>query len=63
VELCILAERYQAEVAVADVQTGRIDVYGQGCGYAHRVYLIFTGIHFDAVGFDHVSCSRKFGAI
>lgn len=56
-ELCILAECYQAEVAVSDVQTGRIDVYGQGCGYAQRVYLLFTGIHFDAVFFDHVSLS------
>jgi len=55
VELCILAECYQAEVAVSDVQTGRIDVYGQGCGYTQRVYLLFTGIHFDAVSFEHVS--------
>jgi len=29
-------------------------VYGTGCGFAHRAFLIFTGIHFDAVGFDKV---------
>ena len=52
VELCILAEHFQAEVAVTDVQTGRADVFGQGRGHAWRVYMIFTGIHFDAIGFD-----------
>jgi hypothetical protein len=54
VELCILAEHYRAEISVTDVQTGRADVYGQGRGFTHRCFLVFTGIHFDAVGFDQV---------
>lgn len=49
VELCILADHYRAEISVTDVQSGRADVYGQGSGYAERAYLVFTGIHFDAV--------------
>ena len=49
VELCILAEAYATEIAVTDIQSGRIDVYGSGAGFQRRCYLVFTGIHFDAV--------------
>jgi len=62
VELAIFAEKYGVEISVTDVQTGRADVYGSGAGHARRVYMIFTGIHFDACSyggrraFDATAC-------
>jgi len=49
VELAIFSERFAAEISVTDIQTGRIDVYGTGMGFSQRVYMLFSGIHFDAV--------------
>lgn len=51
VELAIFAAAYRAEIAVLDVQSARCDFYGQGEGYGRRVYLLNSGIHFDAVSF------------
>eukprot|EP00945_MAST-04E_sp_MAST-4E-sp1_P004500 g4500.t1 len=41
----------KTELACVDIQTGRCDAYGQGSGYQKRVYMLFSGIHFDAVEF------------
>jgi len=54
VELAIFAERFSAEISVTDIQSGRADVYGQGAGFSQRVYMLFSGIHFDAVSFQGV---------
>lgn len=51
VELAIFASAYKAEIAVVEVQSGRCDVYGEGSGYPRRVYLVHSGIHFDAITF------------
>jgi len=51
VELAIFASAYKAEIGVVEVQSGRCDIYGEGCGYQRRVYLLHSGIHFDAVTF------------
>ena len=51
VELSILSTRFRTEIAAIDIQSGRIDTYGQGSQYTDRVYMLFSGIHFDAVVF------------
>jgi len=51
VELAIMSSAYKAEIGVMEVQSGRCDVYGEGSGYTRRVYLLHSGIHFDAVQF------------
>jgi ubiquitin thioesterase OTU1 len=51
VELNILSSVMKTELACVDIQTGRCDAYGQGSGYQKRVYMLFSGIHFDAVEF------------
>jgi ubiquitin thioesterase OTU1 len=43
----ILAEHYQAELSVTDIQTGRADVYGEGQGYTRRGHILYSGLHFD----------------
>lgn len=62
VELAIFSAAYGAEIAVVQVQNGRADVYGEGAGYRRRVYLLHSGIHFDAVVFGPGGTLREVGA-
>lgn len=36
------------------MQTGRVDVFGEGEGHARRGYLVYSGIHYDPVVFSSV---------
>ena len=48
-ELAILSEHYKTELAAFDVQSQRVDIYGQGRGYTQRAFLLYDGIHYDAM--------------
>lgn len=48
IELAIFSDIYGVEIASFDVQTGRMDLFGEGRGFAKRVYLQYTGIHYEA---------------
>lgn len=43
IELSIFSRAFGREIAAFDVQTQRVDVYGQGEGYEERVMLIYDG--------------------
>jgi ubiquitin thioesterase OTU1 len=47
VEIGILAAYFRVEIAVVDIRTTNIYVYGSGCG--KRIYLLYDGIHYDAL--------------
>lgn len=49
IELAILSEYYEREIAAYDTQTTRCDLYGQDRGYGERVMLIYDGLHYDAL--------------
>ncbi len=49
IELAVLAGHFKMELASADIQSGRLDVFGEGAGYATRAYLLYDGIHYDAI--------------
>jgi len=49
IEIAILAEHYSVELAAVDIQTAIPQVFGQGKGYKKRGYLIYNGIHYDAL--------------
>eukprot|EP00884_Botryococcus_braunii_P013131 jgi/Botrbrau1/21819/Bobra.0190s0036.2 len=49
IELSIFCKYYAREIAAYDIQTKRVDVYGQGEGYDERVMLIYDGLHYDAL--------------
>jgi ubiquitin thioesterase OTU1 len=49
IELSILARHYQAEIVAFDYHNLREDVFGEGDGYKKRVFLIYTGDHYDAM--------------
>lgn len=49
IELSAFARHYATEIASIDVATLRMDLFGEGQGYPHRVYLLYSGIHYDAL--------------
>ncbi|KNC48238.1 ubiquitin thioesterase OTU1 [Thecamonas trahens ATCC 50062] len=49
IELAILADYFAVEIAVMDAQTMRMDVFGSGSDYSTRIYVLYTGIHYDAL--------------
>lgn len=49
IELSILAEHFQCEIAAYDICTKRRDLHGEGQGYEKRCMLIYDGIHYDAL--------------
>lgn len=51
IEISVFAQYYQTEIAVSDVKSGRLDIYGQDKKYPRRVYLLYDGIHYDPLAF------------
>ena len=49
IEIAVLARHFGMEIAAFDIQTQRVDVFGQGCGYTSRAYLLYDGIHYDLI--------------
>ncbi|KAJ8901516.1 hypothetical protein NDN08_007360 [Rhodosorus marinus] len=49
IELSILADHFKTEIAAIDVKTTRMDCYGEGKDYELRGYLLYDGIHYDAI--------------
>ncbi len=48
IELSILSKHFGIEIHAADIQTCRIDRYGEGGGFTARILLLFDGLHYDA---------------
>lgn len=53
IELAVFSDLYGAEIASFDVQSGRMDLFGEGHGHPVRVYLQYTGIHYEAFAQAH----------
>lgn len=49
IELAVFAGYYGVEIASIDVGSGRVDIFGEGKGYEKRVYILYSGIHYDAL--------------
>eukprot|EP01137_Pigoraptor_chileana_P003124 Opistho-2@42876 len=47
IEISILSKHFQTEIAAVDIQTLRIDRYGEDLAYKHRALLIYDGVHYD----------------
>lgn len=49
IEMVILSTYLNVEIAAVDVQTGNVYVYGEDSKFTNRVYLLYDGIHYDAI--------------
>lgn len=54
IEIKIFTEILKIEIAIVDVQTNRIDLFGQDKNYENRVFILYNGIHYDplVINFD-----------
>lgn len=50
IELNVFSQHYQTEINAVDVQSGRIDRFGEGNAYPNRVFVMYDGIHYDPMG-------------
>lgn len=49
IELAIFAQHFQTEIVSIDVETTKPYHFGEGSGYGTRVYILYSGIHYDAL--------------
>jgi len=49
IELTILSQQLAVEISAFDVQTQRVDTYGEDHGYGKRILVIYDGLHYDAL--------------
>lgn len=47
IEIKIFTEILKMQIAVVDVQTNRIDLFGQDKAYTNRIFILYNGIHYD----------------
>ncbi|GAA5822990.1 hypothetical protein JCM11251_004449 [Rhodosporidiobolus azoricus] len=52
IELSIFASHFRSEIWSIDVQTGRLDRFGEGQRYEMFCLLVYSGIHYDALTFS-----------
>ncbi|GAA5905068.1 ubiquitin-specific protease OTU1 [Sporobolomyces salmoneus] len=52
IELSIFSTHFQSEIWSIDVQTGRTDKFGEGNGFQNCVFIVYSGIHYDALTFS-----------
>lgn len=55
IELCILSSLHSVEIDVVNVNTDRIDRFGEDCDYFHKILIIYDGIHYDSLALEDVN--------
>ncbi|XP_021954122.1 OVARIAN TUMOR DOMAIN-containing deubiquitinating enzyme 2 isoform X2 [Folsomia candida] len=58
IELSILSEFYEFEMAVVDIQSLHICKFGEDKNYSERLLLLYDGIHYDPLYFDPFDGSK-----
>ena len=47
IELKLFSEMFQIEIASIDVQSNRVDIFGQDTNYPQRIFVVYNGVHYD----------------
>ena len=47
IELKLFSDMFQIEIASIDVQSNRVDIFGQDKNYPQRIYVLYNGVHYD----------------
>ena len=47
IELKLFSDLFQTEIVSIDIQFNRADIFGQGCNYINRIFVLYNGIHYD----------------
>lgn len=59
IELALFARQFQTEILAFDLANLREDRFGDGEGYSKRVFLLYTGDHYDALVFANGQGSEQ----
>lgn len=59
IELSILSKHFGVEIAAVDIETSNVYIYGQDQGYSQRVYVLYDGIHYDALARNRSESSSE----
>lgn len=43
---------YKTQIAAYDIRTRRCDTYGTGDGYSQQCFLVYDGLHYDALAVE-----------
>ncbi len=49
IELQILSDYFKIEIGAVNIQTLRVDRFGEANNYSNRVFVIYDGIHYDSL--------------
>ena len=54
IEIFLFTEILKIEIAIVDVQTNRIDLFGEDKNYSNRIFILYNGVHYDplVINFD-----------
>lgn len=47
IELKIFSDIFKIQIASIDVQSGRVDIFGENKNYEKRIYVVYNGVHYD----------------
>ena len=47
IELKLFSDMFQVEIASIDVQSNRVDIFGQDKNYPQRIFVLYNGVHYD----------------
>jgi len=58
IELKLFSDMLQTEIASIDVQSNRVDIFGQDKNYPQRMYVLYNGVHYDPLVMAHTEDSK-----
>lgn len=47
IELKIFSDILETQIASIDIQSGRVDIFGETKDFTKRIYILYNGIHYD----------------
>jgi ubiquitin thioesterase OTU1 len=58
IELKLFSDMLQVEIASIDVQSNRVDIFGQDKKYPQRIYVLYNGVHYDPLVMAYTEDSK-----
>ena len=59
IECSIFAHYYQCEICAIDIETKQRYCFGEASNFNRRAFLLYTGTHYDAIGFCRSTSSKE----
>ena len=54
IELKIFSDILETQIASIDIQTGRVDIFGETENFTKRIYILYNGIHYDPLVMNYL---------